>query len=109
MTKTVKNRASPTRTEVGGTCWVPTAVRSRAKTMMILKKLVTEIKKKGTSEISEMPKISWILEENCGEPMMELRSRAPVMGALCAQAVVLKRPKKAKLKKALKAVFLPVD
>ena len=70
MIKTVMNMAIPIRTEFGGTCCVPRAVLSRPKTMIILKKLVTEIKKKGTSEIMAMARIICTEEVNCGEAMI---------------------------------------
>ena len=56
MMKTVINRANPTKTELGGICWVPIAVLNRPKTIMIRKKEVTDIRKKGISDIraSEM-------------------------------------------------------
>jgi hypothetical protein len=81
MIKTVINSANPIKTELGGTCCVPTAVRRRAKTIMILKKEVTEIKKKGTSEIRARAKISCTLLENCGEAMISRTLRLMLMGA----------------------------
>jgi hypothetical protein len=80
MVKTVMNRARPMITELGGTCWVPMAVRKREKTIIIRKKEVTEIKKKGTREIREIARISWILLENCGEAMMLCKLRFGVKG-----------------------------
>ena len=67
ITKIVMKRANPTRTEFGGTCCVPIAVLRRENTIMILRKAVTDSKKKGISEINPKEIMIWMLLENWGE------------------------------------------
>jgi hypothetical protein len=87
MMKTVINNASPMITVLGGTCWVPTAVRAREKTMMILKKEVTEIRKNGIREMRARERISWMLLLNWGEAMRSRRSMRAARGeGACAKA-----------------------
>ena len=45
-------------TELGGICWVPTAVRTREKTIIMRKKEVTDIRKKGIKDMSAMESIN---------------------------------------------------
>src|SRR3989339_1435665 len=82
MTKTVMNMASPIKTELGGTCWVPMAVLKREKTITILKNPVTEIKKNGTSVTKAIARTKLMLLENWGAARSELKLRLTPSGVL---------------------------
>jgi len=61
MMKKVRNRARPSRTWFGGEVWVPIAVRSKAKTMMMRVKLVIISTTAGRKESTVSIASVWML------------------------------------------------